>query len=96
MWSNEHTGIILCYRQHENVSVGDPKVFANLCYTTQQVSNTSLKIDVTFCVHLIVTKINPSCTLYYVITAKNCTMEKCVSLLLLPFWSNFFHILIIN
>lgn len=33
MWSNEHTGIILCYRQHENVSVGDPKVFANLCYT---------------------------------------------------------------
>lgn len=24
--------------------------------TTQQVSNTSLKIDVTFCVHLIVTK----------------------------------------
>lgn len=53
--------------------------------TTQQVSNTSLKIDVTFCVHLIVTKINPTCTLYYVITAKNCTREKCVSLLLLPF-----------
>lgn len=53
--------------------------------TTHQVSNTSLKIDVTFCIHLIVTKINPTCTLYYVITAKNCTMEKCVSLLLLPF-----------
>lgn len=30
--------------------------------TTHQVSNTSLKIDVTFCVHLIVTKINPTCT----------------------------------
>lgn len=69
MWSNEHTGIILCYRQHENVSVGDPKVFANLCYTTQQVSNTSLKIDVTFCVHLIVTKNKPY---LYVILCNNC------------------------